>query len=397
MISSNFSPYIPNQQTISESNTIDKATESKSEELIYSSENIIDLKDKEISIISFDRTEQAPIIDDFDPLADFLNDDPLSNSLVSNETISKLSEAKPIKKADIFEDSFDPLADFSEPTPELLNISLKDSFPLKIDVKLLSINDLVKNNKLRIIDRSCIEQIDRADSLNFKEVDIHEDMEEVAWAIENQAVAQFKENEQGEIEEVKIADRYADLIAKYDIKQIKIINKQGEIIQTINANNIKITKFTPQEINVICQVLLQHIQDINSKILEQQQKQRENEDLKRIREAHSNILGNVVKSKANEAGTKPRDPILLEKLAVNVLGMLSILVKKQREMERIKEKRAEEKDREFWENKHLIIQKYIQKFEILRNTLKEQTLTHSIALSDQNRSLKSHSFKISSH
>ncbi|WP_068467511.1 hypothetical protein [Candidatus Protochlamydia phocaeensis] len=240
---------------------------------------------------------------------------------------------------------------------------------------------------------------DRTDlSLNFKRISLDEEhsqetLKELAWAAQNEAFAHIKQNDQGETE-VKLAARYADLLEKHNIKEIKINNNKGEEIEKINVDNIKINKFSPEEINSICQQIFKYIQSVDS----QQKQHRRNEDSKKINEASSHILSNLLKNKIDEIPkAKSTDPLFVEKVAINVLKMLSILVKKQREMERIKEERAEEKDREFWENKHLIIQKYIQKFEILRDSIKEQTLVHSI-ISNQNQSyLKTHAFKIASH
>ncbi|WP_068470523.1 hypothetical protein [Candidatus Protochlamydia phocaeensis] len=340
--------------------------------------------------------------DDF--LEDFLNEDKgVSLGFLDDQVYASLAENS--------EDSLEDFLASKEDTPNVpLQITISQSrqdvaLPIQASKLIKPLSAEAGSNYLAYLTPSAVKQLEATppqailNNLHLKKINLEEEhsqetLEELAWAAQNAAFAHIKQNEQGETE-VRLASQYTDLLEKHNIKQIKITNTKGEEVENIDVNNIKITQFTPEEINSICQQVFRYIHEINSKLLEQQKLQKKDEDSRKLNESHFHLSDNLRKNKTDETPKAKAINPLAKKVAINVLKMLNTLIKKQKELEKIKEERAEEKDRQFWENKHLIIQKNIQKFEILRDTIKEQALAHSIALSEQNQAFfKSHVFNI---
>lgn len=232
-------------------------------------------------------------------------------------------------------------------------------------------------------DDELIAVMDEVEELEIEPLDIKRHADRVAHAIQNHAFVAFKRDEREEQKlEAKFAPKWADLIEKGKIKQLRVIHQEGEEAETIKVKEVEITRFTAAEIDHISTVVFgavniaSQIRNLEQQQLEKQRKKDQEELDSKANLSREEALAEQFKEllkrleRERQAAQKDEDLALKEAAAcLNGSGTL-ILNAITAQTEEVREKEKIEKEKR---KKERILKREIEDFELKKeNTARER-------------------------
>lgn len=218
------------------------------------------------------------------------------------------------------------------------------------------------------------------EELEIEPLDIRQNPEKVARAIQNQAFVALKHPvEEEKPVEAKFAPQWADLIEKGKIKHLKVKGEQGLTDRTIDVKEAEITRFTAAEVNHISTVVFQAI-GVAYQIRTLEQLQREIErkkDQEELRNREKRFIEDELSERFQqllEGLKKHREALeetdeITEEAFENVLRPPNVIMDIiERRTEEIQEREDVEKQER---KKTRIIKKEVESFELKRENIKE--------------------------
>lgn len=232
-------------------------------------EEVVDLNIKDESL----KSSTIQILEDFKNMMNHTNTKPLffSDDVIDNDlfNIKSVPDLKNCQKhfEPLLIDSNNKSSLFKAFDSNLSNICLErviDQFD-HLDLSILTVESV---EKLKHLKKTCENSqrisiiADEKLELDIKKVNITRNPEEVAWAVQNNALVAFKEikatfnsNEQKETEgeesfEIRLEAKWASLTNRY-INRINVYNQEGQLQRTFNEGEFHTTEFTAAETEYI--------------------------------------------------------------------------------------------------------------------------------------------------
>jgi hypothetical protein len=218
------------------------------------------------------------------------------------------------------------------------------------------------------------------EELEIEPLDIKQNPERVARAIQNQAFVALRHPvEEEKPVEAKFAPKWAELIEKGKIKQLKVKDEQGATERTIDVKKAEITRFTAAEVDRISTVVFQAIEvAYQIRTLEQLQREIERKkDQEELRNREKHFIEEELSERFQQLleGLKKHREALEETDQITEEAFESMPRSKNVIMEMIERRTEEIQEREDVEKqerkKARIIKKEVEKFELKRENIKE--------------------------